>query len=101
MEHVKMDDYATLANAIFGGGAPGVPGSSVTSVVSWDVRWHGVAARGQTRDAGVGFVLDWQKTDAHIDWSMESDDLTFKTDPTGQTVITAFIGRERNGVFFS
>ena len=31
---------------------------------------------------------------------MTSGDRSFKTNPSGQTTLVAFMGRERNGVFF-
>lgn len=31
---------------------------------------------------------------------MTSGDRSFKTTPAGQTALVAFVGRERNGVFF-
>jgi len=99
MHEVRMGDYATLANALFGAGV-GIPGPSVPSTVSWDLRLHGVTNRGTTIDPTVRFRLDYQNTNAHLDWSMDSGDRSFKTNPAGQTALVAFIGRERNGVFF-
>ena len=100
MSEVRMRDYGTLANALFGGGV-GVPGSSVPSTVSWDLRWHGVTGRGTTTDAAVPFHLEYETTDAHLDWSMTSGDRSFRSNPSGQTAVVAFIGQERNGVFFN
>ena len=95
-----MQDYGTLANALFGGGV-GIPGASVSSTVSWDLRWHGVTGSGTTVDAAVPFRLAYQRTGAHLDWSMSSGDRSFQSDAAGQTTTVAFLGEERNGVFFS
>jgi hypothetical protein len=100
MSDVRMRDYATLANALFGRGV-GLPGPSVPSTVSWDLRWHNVTGRGTTTDAAIPFRLNYKTTNAHLDWSMTSGDRTFRSDPNGQTTAVAFIGDERNGVFFS
>jgi len=95
-----MRDYGTLANALFGGGV-GVPGASLPSTVSWDLRWHGVTGSGTTVDAAVPFRLAYQTTGAHLDWSMSSGNRSFRSDPNGQTTAVAFLGAERNGTFFS
>ncbi len=95
-----MRDYGTLANALFGRGV-GVPGASVPSTVSWDLRWHGVTGRGTTVDASIPFRLRYQSTKAHLDWSMSSGNRSFETNPSGQTTVVAFIGEERNGIFFN
>jgi len=100
MSDVHMRDYGTLANALFAGGV-GVPGASVPSTVSWDLRWHRVTGRGTTVDPTLPFRLSYKTTNAHLDWSMASGDRSFRTNPAGQTTVVAFIGRERNGVFFN
>jgi hypothetical protein len=99
MDDVRMRDYGTLNNVLFGRGV-GVPGPSVPSTVSWDLRLHGVTGRATTIDPTVRFRLDYETTNAHLDWSMTSGDRSFKTNPAGQKTLVAFIGRERNGVFF-
>ena len=100
MSEVRMRDYSTLANALFGGGV-GIPGSSVPSTVSWDLRWHGVTGSGTTTNADVPFRLNYETTTAHLDWSMTSGDRSFRSNPSGQTTVVAFIGEERNGTFFN
>lgn len=100
MSDVRMRDYGTLANALFGRGV-GVPGPSVPSTVSWDLRWHDVTGRGTTTDATIPFRLNYQTTNAHLDWSMTSGDRHFRTNPGGQRTVVAFIGDERNGRFFN
>jgi hypothetical protein len=100
MNEVRMRDYGTLANALFGRGV-GVPGPSVPSTVSWDLRWYGVTGRGTTTDTTIPFRLDHESTNAHLDWSMTSGDRSFTSNPSGQTAVVAFIGEDRNGVFFN
>jgi len=100
MSEVRMRDYGTLANALFGGGV-GVPGASVPSTVSWDLRWHGVTGSATTVNATLPFRLNYKTTGAHLDWSMSSGDRSFRSNPGGQTTVVAFIGEERNGVFFN
>ncbi|TMF56396.1 MAG: hypothetical protein E6I19_05905 [Chloroflexi bacterium] len=100
MSEVRMRDYGTLANALFGGGV-GVPGASVPSTVSWDLRWHGVTGSGTTVNSTLPFRLSYKTTSAHLDWSMASGDRSFRTNSAGQTTVVAFIGDERNGVFFN
>jgi hypothetical protein len=66
-----------------------------------DLRWHGVTGSGTTVNASLPFRLSYKTTGAHLDWSMASGDRSFRTNPAGQTTVVAFIGEERNGVFFS
>jgi hypothetical protein len=100
MSNVAMANYGTLANALAGGGDFGIPGPSTPSTVSWDLRFSGVTSRGTSSDSGVGFILEYQNTGAHLDWSMRSATFNFDTNPSGQTALVAFIGHERNGSFF-
>jgi hypothetical protein len=69
--------------------------------VSWDLRWYAPTGHGSTVDPAVGFRLDFMNTNAHRDWSMSSGDRSFHTNAAGQTAVVAFVGRERNGVFFN
>ena len=102
MADLAMKDYGTLANALFGGGAPGVPGPGVASSVTWSMQWRDVAETQNVRDAAVGFTGTYQRTGAHIEWSMENaDGFHFQSNSAGQKVLSALLGRERNGVYFS
>lgn len=100
MANVPMRDYGTLFNALFGGGGPGLPGLSKPSVVSWDLSFGGITSRRKIRDTDVGFAGEFLETGAHLDWSMSEPGFAFQSNPGGQTVITAFLGHERNGSFF-
>ena len=102
MTNVAMADYRTLANALFGGGAPGVPGASTPSTVSWEVDWHDVLSTGSFRDDTVGFAMDYKQTEAHLEWSMREKGFSFTAEGSHQFVPAsgyALIARERNGVF--
>lgn len=101
MEDVRVRDYGNLANALGLPNHPGVPGPSVPSTVSWDLRFSGIISRKSASDPVVRFAGDYINTGAHLDWSMSEEGFSFRSNPSGQTVIAAFIGRERNGVFFS
>jgi hypothetical protein len=102
MANLAMNDYGTLANALFGGGAPGVPGPGVGSTVTWSMQWRDVLETQDVRDASVGFAGTFKRTSAHIDWSMDNaEGLHFQSTGQDQKVITALLGRERNGVYFS
>ena len=102
MEHLAVTDYGTLLNSLYGGGAPGVPGKGVASAVSFEVEWQNVLKTQEVRDKAVGFEGLFKKTEAHIDWSMRNaDGFHFRTNSSGQTTISALLGRERNGVFFT
>jgi len=102
VEHLEMNDYGTLLNALYGGGAPGVPGKGVASAGSFEVEWQSVLKTQEVRDPTVGFEGIFKKTEAHIDWSMRNaDGFRFRSNSSGQTTISALLGRERNGVFFT
>ena len=100
--HAAMRDYGTLANALFGGGGPGQPGASIDSSVDFEVSWRNVTRTQTVRDATVGFTGVFKQTEAHIDWSMRNAaGFRFRSDSAGQKTLSAVLGRERNGVFFS
>jgi len=102
MTNVAMADYGNLANALFGGGAPGVPGASVPSTVSWELEWHDVLSTGSFRNDAVGFAMDYKQTRAHLNWSMRETDFTFTSEGSHQFVPSfgyALIAKERSGVF--
>jgi len=101
-EHLSMKDYGTLVSALYGGGAPGVPGTGIASTVSFDVEWRKVLKTQPVRDKTVRFEGTFKQTEAHINWSMRNaNGFRFKTTPSNQTTVSALLGRERNGVFFT
>ena len=88
-------DFGNIPNAISNG--PSDP-----ATVSYTIQWHGVKQRRQVHNADwhvAGLFLD---TDATIQWTGrdEATGFTFESDAAGQTVISAQLGHERNGVFF-
>ncbi len=102
LEHLAVNDYGTLFNALFGGGGPGLSGPSIRSTVSFEVKWHDVLRTQAVRNTNLRFEGTFKQTNAHIDWSMRNaDGFNFHTNPSGQTTVSAVLGRERNGVFFT
>jgi hypothetical protein len=102
MSHLAMTDYGTLANALFGGGGPGLPGPGQQSTVTWSMQWHDVQETQNVRDAAVGFTGTFKRTSAHLEWSMDNaSGFHFQSSGAGQKVLSALLGRERNGVYFS
>jgi len=101
-DHLAVKDYGTLANAIFGGGAPGVPGPGIPSTVSFEENWHDVLRTQAVRDPTLRFEGQFKQTEANIEWSMRNaNGFHFRTNSEGQTTVAAVLGRERNGVFFT
>ena len=100
MTDVGLRDYGKLANAIGLPNHPGRPGRGKPSTASWDLRFGGVISRKSASDPVLRFAGDYIETGAHLDWSMSEHGFSFRSNPNGQNVLAAFIGRERNGVFF-
>lgn len=98
-QSVKVDDYTSVPDAIFGGGPTPVP-----SRVSFDVRWNGHGDTVHIRDTAFGFVGDYVTGVATIAFTAfnEHGDVIYQSDPTGQSNgLPPAVGSERNGVFFS
>lgn len=92
-QHVS--DYGSIPNSLNNG--PSDP-----ATVSYTIRWHNVKQRRQVNNPDLhvaGLFLD---TDATIHWTgrNHATGFTFSSDETGQQVISAQIGHERNGDFF-
>jgi hypothetical protein len=92
---LHISDFGSIPNAINNG--PADP-----AVVSYTIDWHGVKSRRQVHNEDLhvaGLFLD---TDATIEWTGHNaaTGFTFVADSSGQTVISAQLGHERNGVFF-
>jgi hypothetical protein len=73
------------------------------SHVSFDVRWQGGGDRLKVRDSDFGFVGEFVSGDATIDFTCKDDDspIVYTSVAPGQTTVSAGVGHERNGVFFS
>ena len=77
-------------------------GPSVPVTISFRVRWSGVKKRFQLKDAATGFRGDFIDTSATMDWIVTEEDRAFFSDKAKTSVsLSAVIGREANGVFFS
>lgn len=77
-------------------------GPSEPAVVSYAIHWHGVRRRRHVRNETLhvaGLFLD---THATIEWTGHdaTSGFTFTANAAGQSVVSAQIGHERNGVFF-
>lgn len=87
---LKTPDYGSIGNALAGG--PFVPARS-----SFDVEWGGPAV--PTSWSTSDYTFHGMQTQATISWSASEAGSTWKSDSTGQTVESAFVGIDRNGVF--
>ena len=92
-------DYGDIGNALFGGGAPAVPGH-----VSFKVVWSGVQQRANIKNTDPvfgGFAGEFVRNTAQMEWTAAVGDYTFVSDPISTSSSSfAEIGQERNGVFF-
>jgi hypothetical protein len=91
-----IPDFGSIPNAIGGG-------SSDPGIVSYDIRWHGVKRRRQVHNADFHVAGLFVDTDASIQWTGHNlaTGFTFTSSAAGQHAISAQLGHERNGVFFS
>jgi hypothetical protein len=101
--NLAVEDYGTLATAIFAGG-PSVP-----ATVSFDLHWQMLAAPDVThfkvRDAAQGFAGEFWESEtagaATLAWSASEAGFAFASDPAAtSSSYFAELGHERNGVFF-
>jgi hypothetical protein len=90
-----LRDFFNIPNAVNNG-------DSAAATVSYTIHWQQVKRRRQVHNAHLhvaGLFLD---TDATIEWTGRNAlGFTFTADAAGQTVVSAQLGHERNGVFFS
>ena len=95
LNHEQIADYGTITNALKGG-------PSVSSDVSFHIRWQGVQQRLAVRDQQKRFAGSYIEDSATIAWTAQRKGFVFVSDPAN-TSFTNFaeIGRESNGVFFS
>ena len=94
--HVPIEDYGTIANALFGGGP-----APTLGFVSFTVTWHGVNERVNIRNDDDGFAGEFIRNTAQMAWTATVGDFTFRSDPlTTSSSSFAEIGHERNGIFF-
>jgi hypothetical protein len=97
-ESLALDDYHDFFNAI-----AEAPTGVRPSRVSFDVRWQGGGDHVRVRDADFGFVGEFVTGDATIEFSCKDDDspVVYAAVADGQSTLSAGVGHERNGVFFS
>jgi hypothetical protein len=89
---LELEDYFTIANALFGGTPP------VPARLSFAVEWAGATGGGAVDDAANDFALRFVTTGATMDWTVDSGGATYtSTGVTGAPF--AIIGKERNGIF--
>jgi hypothetical protein len=94
LQNVSIPDYGSILNALN-------DIEPTDGTVSFTLHWNGVKGRRQVQNDTLhvaGLFLD---TDATILWTgSNAHGSAFTADVAGQTVISAQIGHERNGVFF-
>jgi hypothetical protein len=98
LSNYAVPDYGNFFNAI-----ARHPKDVKPSKVSFDVRWHGNDDPQQIRDAKFGFAGTFISGGASISFTAKNDTspVTYRSEPTGQKVLYAGTGSERNGVFFT
>lgn len=92
---LDLVDAFNLANAL-------AEGPTVPARVSFDVGWSATSPAKAVRNDTHGFVGEFRDSRAAIAWSGSTDASRFVSAPADTSKpIYGFIGRERNGVFFS
>ena len=96
---VTVDDYHDFFNAISDSPDP----APRPSLVSFDVRWSGHGDRLKVRDSDFGFAGEYVSGEAAITFTARDNDsdVVYSSAADGQTTVSAGVGHERNGVFFS
>lgn len=88
-------DAFNLVNALAEG--PHVPGR-----VSFEVQWSATGPATPVHNGAHGFAGEFRDSRATIAWSGSTDTSSFESAPADTSnSLYGFIGRERNGVFFS
>jgi hypothetical protein len=98
-ESMAVPDFTNFFNAI----SPSPDPAPRPSHVSFDVRWEGRGDRLKIRDADYGFTGHFVAGQATIAFTAKDDDspVVYTSVAEGQTTLSAGVGHERNGVFFS
>ena len=95
LEGLETSDHHDIVNSL-------KRGPSIPATASFNVQWSGVKRRFQVQDAVNGFRGTFVETAATIEWSSSDERLDFVSDPADtSTTVSAVLGREHNGVFFS
>ena len=97
VDGLALPDFQNFPNAISPGAA------SVPSHASFEVVWGGGNDHQKIRDADFGFAGDFVAGDASISFTAWNDGsgVTYTSDAGAQTSVSAGVGHERNGAFFS
>ena len=80
------------------------PGFPQIASVAFDIQWSGVLDRQNIRNEAMSFEGQFIQTGATIRWSARNPATGFEfvsEPPNPARNVYSFIGRERNGVFFS
>jgi hypothetical protein len=97
VEDLRLFDMHEVANAL-------TNNMGDAAVVSFDVRWAGVDGPVHVHDETLGIDAAFVAGNASIQWvgTNLTTGFRFESDPAGQSVVVgaAYVGRERNGVFF-
>jgi hypothetical protein len=95
LTNLKVVDAFNLVNALAGG--PDVPAS-----ISFEVEWTATGPAKSSRHDAHGYKGEFRKAKARVAWSGSTKDSSYLSQAADTSnSIFAFIGRERNGVFFS
>jgi hypothetical protein len=93
---IRVLDFHTIENALFGGGPTPTPG-----VVSFEVRFWGVTSRSNVKNPGNNFAGEFVRGQAQMEWSATSGDYHYMSAPMSTSKSEfAELGHERNGTFF-
>jgi hypothetical protein len=104
-----FDDH-DIANSLTDGlglsgdlGFPKIPGVfPVKATVSFEVKWNGVLAAEQIRNASQHFQGSFLETGATVRWSSRQQGFSFESEaPNPARNLISVLGRERNGTFFT
>jgi len=98
--NVPILDYHDINNALVGGGPAAQPGS-----VSFTVAWSRVKERLNIRNTDPvygGFVGEFVRTNAQMQWTARVGDYQFVSSPLATSTSSfAELGHERNGIYFT
>ena len=106
-----FDDHDVANSLTYGLGLPGdlgfpypkIPGVfPVRAAVSFEVKWSGVLATANIRNASQHFEGLFLETEATVRWSSQQQGFTFESEAPNRTRnLISVLGRERNGAFFT
>ena len=92
---LDMEDYFNVVNAL-------QDGNSNEAAVSFEVHWAPGIKHFKVRDEATGMAGESIKNTATMAWSAESGGQSFVSGPEeSSSSLSAQVGHERNGVFFS